>query len=113
MDPEFTDWKFELEYDPESREEGPWWAFLPVCGSGAVGHGKTPWMAIAACMKDIGRVIDWCRSMSKLFEKLQAGDLSCPQCGTALKPLSDDNPMAGFYCDLYPKCGEKTTSIMG
>ena len=118
MDPEFTDWCFEIESLPREMHDGsdeyyPWWAVLTVSGTCAVGRGWTPWEAIRACIEDIGPTLENAEKMGRMFEKLQAGELSCPSCGTPLRPLSEEHPMGSFFCDAYPACGDKGRDLAG
>lgn len=90
------DYTFSIETDPEA--EFLWWAQCPVGGTLAIAGGTTPWLALAACIADIPRTVDWCRSIDEALVRARAGTFKCPGCGVQRPRLSDQESWA-FYCD--------------
>jgi hypothetical protein len=91
------DYTFSIETDPESTSH-LWWATCSVGGTLAVAGGATPWLALAACIADIPRTIEWCRDVDAALERAKAGTFMCPGCG-ALRPRLDAQEVWAFYCD--------------
>jgi hypothetical protein len=91
------DYTFEIETDPESKTF-LWWASCHVGGTLAVAGGATPWLALAACIANIPRTVEWCRSMDAALERAKAGTYKCPGCGDLRPPLSAAECYF-FFCD--------------
>jgi hypothetical protein len=97
------DYTFKVE---TAREDAvPWWVSCPVGGTLAVGSGHTVWEALAACITDIPRTIEFCRGLDRALGRAEAGTFTCPRCGALRPPLND---FWAFYCDV---CRGESTEL--
>ena len=90
------DYAFAIETDPGS-ETFLWWASCSVGGTLAIGGGNTPWLALAACIADVPRTVEWCRWMDAALARAKAGTFTCPGCEAQRPRLAAQESWA-FYC---------------
>jgi len=91
---------FEIEFNPEA--ELPWWAATTVwrgdARTSAIGAGDNVWEAIASCVADIPRTLQYLEKSGKHLALAKAGKARCPGCGTLRPPFTPGISWA-FFCD--------------